>query len=435
MDIDLDNLLALPKTGGAIEGNFTITTRDELEKKKADIHTTPIIMTEKTPSGTGDLAEVTGFFGVSGLQVTDILAFNGEAVRKLITTPKDTGKGINEKLFLIGNTYEKLSELVEKQVAFICLFHHLFFLAKLAKTKGYPMFTDSFSDKFNAIQMSLQEIQNVKLDGANKSTVEGEASLTTKEGFDAISSVAQGSQGPPVSSSIFGVSFTDITKFWNEMKSKISLTDMIAVFKKNPTEIYDWFISDISAVPGAGAAGAGSGSTGSGSGSTGSGGTGTSTKSVVDGANLKKETADFIDKIYNKSGHGEAPPETPPPPPPEDNGNNGPPPPPPEDNGNNGPPPTVDKAKKNMKRIAAEKGLATKAAKKAAAAAAAAAAGTTQGSRAAKLAAKGKIEQTTAGLKPGAAAATGKHKAVNNSDSEEEEEEEEEESTTGIPET
>lgn len=417
MDIDLDHLLALPKTGGAIEGNFTITTRDELEKKKTDIHTTPIIMTEKTPAGVRDLGEVTGFLGVSGLQITDILAFNGEAVRKLIATPKDTGKGINEKLFLIGNTYDEVSELVEKQVAFICLFHHLFFLAKLAKTKGYPMFTDSFSDKFNAIQKSIQEIQNVKLDGANKSTVEGEASLTTKEGFDAISSVAQGSQGPPVSSSIFGVSFTDITKFWNEMKSPISLTDMIALFKKDPTEIYDWFISDMSAAPGAGA---GSGSTGSGSGS-GSGGTGTSTKSVVDGANLKKETADFIDKIYNKSGHGVAPPETPPPPPPEGNGNNG-------------PPPTIDEAKQNMKRMAAEKRKATIAEKKAAAAAAATAAGTTQGSRAAKLAAKGKIEQTTAGLKPGAAAATGKHKAVNNSDSEEEEEEEED-STTGLAET
>jgi len=376
MDIDLDNLLSLPKTGGAIDANFTMTTRDEIEKKKGDIHTTPIIMTEKTPSGSRDLAEVNGFFGVSGLQITDILAFNGEAVRKLISTPKDTGKGINEQLFLIGNTYSGVSELVEKQIEFICLFHHLFFLAKLAKTKGYPMFTDSFSDKFNAIQMSVNEIQNVKLDEANKTTVAGAANLKTEAGFDAISSVPEGSQAPPVSSSIFGVSFTDITKFWSEMNSKRSLTDMIAIFKQSPNEIYNWFISDVSDVPGADAGG--KGSTGSG-GTGGTGGTGSSSKSIVDGANLKKESADFIDAMYNKSGHGAAPPETPPPPPPEGNGNNDPPPPPPEDNGNNGPPPTIDEAKQNMKRMAKEKGLATKAAKKAEADAAAAAAAAAAG--------------------------------------------------------
>jgi hypothetical protein len=373
MDIDLDNLLSLPKTGGAIDANFTMTTRDELEKKKGDIHTTPIIMTEKTPSGSRDLAEVNGFFGVSGLQITDILAFNGEAVRKLISTPKDTGKGINEQLFLIGNTYSGVSELVEKQIEFICLFHHLFFLAKLAKTKGYPMFTDSFSDKFNAIQMSVNEIQNVKLDEANKSTVAGAANLKTEAGFDAISSVPEGSQAPPVSSSIFGVSFTDITKFWSEMNSKRSLTDMIAIFKQSPNEIYNWFISDVSDVPGADAGG--KGSTGSG-GTGGTGGTGSSSKSIVDGANLKKESADFIDAMYNKSGHGAAPPETPPPPPPEDNGNNG-------------PPPTIDEAKQNMKRMAKEKGLATKAAKKAEADAAAAAAAAAAAGRPERAASKG----------------------------------------------
>ena len=427
MDIDLDNLLALPKTGGAIDSNFTITTRDELEKKKGDIHTTPIIMTEKSPAGSRDLAEVTGFLGVSGLQITDILAFNGEAVHKLITTPKDTGKGINEKLFLIGNTYEEVSELVENQVAFICLFHHLFFLAKLAKTPGYPMFTDSFSDKFNAVQKSVQEIKDVKLDAANKSTVPGAANVKTEAGFEDIS-LTSGTQGPPVSSSIFGVSFTDITKFWSELKLKISLTDMIAVFKKDPTEIYNWFISDMSTVPGAAVPAAGSGS-GSGAGSA---GTGVSTKSIVDGAELKKETADFIDTMYNKSGHGEAPPETPPPPPPEDNT-------PPSANeaakvNALGPPPTAEEAEQNKKRMATEKGLATKAAKKAAKAAEnTAAAEQTQESRPAKLAAKEKIEQATAELKPGAAAATAAHKAVNNSDSEEEKTAGT--STTGLAET
>ena len=424
MDIDLDNLLALPKTGGAIDGNFTITTRNELEKKKGDIHTTPIIMTEKTPAGSRDLGEVTGFLGVSGLQVTDILAFNGEAVRKLITNPKDTGKGINEQLFLVGSTYEEVSELVEKQVAFICLFHHLFFLAKLAKTSGFPMFTDSFSDKFNAIQKSVQEIKDVKLNASEKSTVAGAANLKTEAGFNDIS-LASGSQGPPVSSTIFGVSFTEITKFWNEMKSPISLMDMIAIFKKDPTEIYNWFISDMSAVPGAAAPPAGSGSGASGN-------TGSSSKSIVDGANLKKETADFIDNMYNKSGHGDAPPDPPPPPPPEGNGENEPPPPPPEGNGNNGPPPTVDEAKQNMKRMAKEKGLATKAAKKAeAAAAAAAAAATAKAGRPERAASKGVAAAVNAAKssQQRATEAAGATGHVNESD------ESSANSTTGIAET
>ena len=317
MDMDLDNLLALPtrddeQTGGGIDEDFVILTRDEIETKKAEaffnIHTTPIILTEKMPADKKEIGEVTSFLSNTGLQITDILAFNGEAVRKLITNPRDTGKGINEKLFLLrkGQTYESVSDLVEKQVAFICLFHHLFFLAKLAKTPNFPMFTDSFSDKFNAIQKSVQEIKNVKVDEGNTSTVSGAASQTTSQGFRNIS-ITEGSQGPSVSSSIFGINFKDIATFWAEVNSTISLTDMVAVFKMNPTELYKWFTSDVKAATVEEKVDAPAVQekvdTDTATESVGT------KKTIVSGTKLQPEAENLIDKVYTKSGHEEAPPE------------------------------------------------------------------------------------------------------------------------------
>jgi hypothetical protein len=396
MDMDLDNLLALPtsddeQSGGGIDEDFVILTRDELEAKKTEaffnIHTTPIILTEKMPADKKEISEVVSFLSNTGLQITDILAFNGEAVRKLITNPRDTGKGINEKLFLLrkGQTYESVSDLVEKQVAFICLFHHLFFLAKLAKTPNYPMFTDSFSDKFNAIQKSVQEIKNAKVDEGDTSTVSGAASQTTSQGFRNISMI-EGSQGPPVSSSIFDISFKDIAMFWAEVHSDISLTDMVAVFKMNPTELYKWFTSDVKApaieekVD-----------------------TTTPTESVsakttiVSGANLQPEAENLIDKVYTQSGHEEAPPEITP-------------------SANEaaavleyGPPPTGTTLSKNIRR-------ATRAEKKAVKTAENAVVSTeTLESRPAKLAAVEKIQQIVAESRSRNTAATLEHKAVNNS--------------------
>ena len=136
----LDELLSFPsgfeQMGGTIDGSFNVFTYDDVKTKSddktVDIHTTPIIMTEKMPSGGKTVGDISSFIGTTGLANTDILALNGEAVRKILTNPSDNGKGINEYLFLLttGQRYQNVSDLVERQVVFLCIFHHLFFLGK-----------------------------------------------------------------------------------------------------------------------------------------------------------------------------------------------------------------------------------------------------------------------------------------------------------------
>ena len=99
---DIDSMLGLPKMeGGGIDRSFSVMTRDEILEKKTDVQTVPIIMTEKTPTGTRDFGDLSSFLLSTGLQVTDILGLNGEAVRKLINTPGDKVDAIIPKLFLV----------------------------------------------------------------------------------------------------------------------------------------------------------------------------------------------------------------------------------------------------------------------------------------------------------------------------------------------
>jgi hypothetical protein len=261
----LDELLSFPsgfeQMGGTIDGLFNIFTRDDIKTKSddktVDIHTTPIIMTEKMPSGGKTVGDISSFIGTTGLANTDILALNGEAVRKILTNPSDNGKGINEYLFLLttGQRYQNVSDLVERQVAFLCIFHHLFFLGKLAKYPNFPMFTDSFSDKFNAVQAQLQEVNKIVIGANRPSTVAGEnANIKTNTQLDDVSTTF-GSQGEPTSTEVFGVPSQDLIKFWTELtngisfESNITLSDMIEVLKKSPKEIYPWFTSSITAPP------------------------------------------------------------------------------------------------------------------------------------------------------------------------------------------
>ena len=263
----LDELLSFPsgfeQMGGTIDGLFNIFTRDDIKTKSddktVDIHTTPIIMTEKMPSGGKTVGDISSFIGTTGLANTDILALNGEAVRKILTTPSDNGKGINEYLFLLttGQRYQNVSDLVERQVAFLCIFHHLFFLGKLAKYPNFPMFTDSFSDKFNAVQAQLQEVNKIVIGANRPSTVAGEnANIKTNTQLDDVSTTF-GSQAEPTSTEVFGVPSQDLIKFWTELtngisfESNITLSDMIEVLKKSPKEIYPWFTSSITEPPAA----------------------------------------------------------------------------------------------------------------------------------------------------------------------------------------
>ena len=221
----LDELLSFPsgQDGGSIDGNFNIFTREDVKKKTVDIHTTPIIMTGKAPA-IPTIDKLSVFAGGTGLDVNEVLGVNGEAVRKILTdtSPDAVFKDISDKLFLITppQKYENVSELLAKQVGFLCIFHHLFFLAKLADFPSFPMFTAPFSEKFNAIQLKYKE-------------------------------------EPKKTESIFGEKFADITKFWNTVVNelpispKLTLSQILEQIDSEPKKIYDWLIGTVPTVPGA----------------------------------------------------------------------------------------------------------------------------------------------------------------------------------------
>ena len=221
----LDELLSFPsgQDGGSIDGNFNIFTREDVKKKTVDIHTTPIIMTGKAPA-IPTIDKLSVFAGGTGLDVNEVLGVNGEAVRKILTdtSPDAVFKDISDKLFLITppQKYENVSELLAKQVGFLCIFHHLFFLAKLADFPSFPMFTAPFSEKFNAIQLKYKE-------------------------------------EPKKTESIFGEKFADITKFWNTVVNelpispKLTLSQILEQIDSEPKKIYDWLIGNVPTVPGA----------------------------------------------------------------------------------------------------------------------------------------------------------------------------------------
>jgi len=221
----LDELLSFPsgQDGGSIDGNFNIFTREDVKKKTVDIHTTPIIMTGKAPA-IPTIDKLSVFAGGTGLDVNEVLGINGEAVRKILTdtSPDAVFKDVSDKLFLITppQKYENVSELLPKQVGFLCIFHHLFFLAKLADIPSFPMFSAPFSEKFNAIQLKYNE-------------------------------------EPKKTESIFGEKFADITKFWDTVVNdlpispKLTLSQILEQIESEPKKIYEWLIGTVPTVPGA----------------------------------------------------------------------------------------------------------------------------------------------------------------------------------------
>lgn len=209
----LDELLTFPR-GGSINVDFQVLNENDIEATKINIHTEPIIMTAKKPQKS-TIRAVGDFYGTAALFNSDIIAFNGEAARKLLSNPKDIAKEINPYVFLLTapQHYDEISEIETKQIVFICLFHHLFFLAKRAKLPSFADFMDEFPDKFAALQGKL-----------------GQEKDTKKE--------------------VFGVPIADLTKFWEDLKkglsyeSKDTLFTMLEIIGKSPKEIYDWFLAE-----------------------------------------------------------------------------------------------------------------------------------------------------------------------------------------------
>ena len=306
----LDELLAFPtyaieQGGGGIDGNYTILTIDEAMKKGESIHTDPILLVGKQPAGENTISDITMFQGSSGLPPAELVAINGEAVRKIMTNPDSTVLDINTKLFIlkIGEKYNDISDIVTKQIAFICFFHHLFFLCKLAKYPNFPMFSDPFADKFNAVQAKL-----------------GDQADKQKE--------------------IFNIPTAALVTFWNTLKTSISLElnvdlfAMLTIFSKSTTEIYDWLKKEegaaasaapaapaaaASAAPAAPAAAAPAATPSSvGTGAPPPSGTASgfdqitppsseASGTVIEGAKLPPDAAAHSVEMLNTTGHDEAP--------------------------------------------------------------------------------------------------------------------------------
>jgi hypothetical protein len=288
----LDELLAFPtyaieQGGGGIDGNYTIVTIDEAMKKGDSIHTDPILLVGKPPAGENTISDITMFQGSSGLPPAELVAINGEAVRKIMTNPNSTVLDINTKLFIlkIGEKYNDISDIVTKQIAFICFFHHLFFLCKLAKYPNFPMFSDPFADKFNAVQAKL-----------------GDQADKQKE--------------------IFNIPTAALVTFWNTLKTSISLElnvdlfAMLTIFSKSTTEIYDWLKKEEGTEAAAAASVAVPSSIGTGTpppSGTASGFDQITPPSsevsgtVIEGAKLPPDAAAHSVEMLNTTGHDEAP--------------------------------------------------------------------------------------------------------------------------------
>ena len=215
----LDELLTFPSGGsygGAMTDNIHVVMDTELGAATVNIHTDPIIITAKKPQK-NTITSVTEFYGNAGLTVADIIALNGVAVLKTLANPNDKSKEIIPNIYLITppQKYGAITDIEPKQIMFICLFHHLFFLAKRAKYTSFPMFTDSFSDKFDSVKLKL-----------------GDTTLATDK-------------------QVFGENVIDIDAFWNELKgalqfeTKDTVYQMISLIRdKSAKELYDYFLND-----------------------------------------------------------------------------------------------------------------------------------------------------------------------------------------------
>ena len=220
----LDELLTFPSgaeyegSGGGIDVDFRIILESDLSGSNANIHKEPIILVAGTPQKS-TIRGITDFYGDAGLDNTKIIAMNGEAVRKILSNPKDTPTNATANtvvpyVFLNPNRqYDTVDDLNVKQVAFLCLFHQLFFLGKIAKYPSFSLFMDKFPDKFAGVINRLKQEKDRK-------------------------------------KSIFGADTPTLTEFWNDLVTSLSMTpkttlsQALELFEKPPAEIFKYFLAE-----------------------------------------------------------------------------------------------------------------------------------------------------------------------------------------------
>ena len=137
-------------SGGAIEDPYQILEISNIAGK--NIQSVPVILVSKPPkvATIGALSE----FGKTGLTLSDILAVNGVVVLKQLVN-KEAQTDIQKRLY-VNPSAKTIATLVDLQVEFISIFHHLYFLAKVSGVKNIPEFNATFTSKFFAIQNKIK---------------------------------------------------------------------------------------------------------------------------------------------------------------------------------------------------------------------------------------------------------------------------------------
>jgi len=87
----------------------------------------------------------------------DIVALNGPLVELLLKDRSiDTGVALKHIVMGVEDIkYKSINDLLGEQVAFVIMFHHLFFLAN-TETPLYAIFKDEIGVRFDALMTALQ---------------------------------------------------------------------------------------------------------------------------------------------------------------------------------------------------------------------------------------------------------------------------------------
>jgi hypothetical protein len=210
---DPDTGTSDPKNVPSVASSSTdihVLTTASLNKPdtKASIYGTPIVLVKKEPTSVSTIRTLQSLKD-TGVSDNDVLAINGEAASLILNNPSDSGP-LTSSLYLLPPSppYTDVKQLPAEQVCFIALFHHLHCLAVVHSISGVPGFSDSFKEKFEFLQRTLD----------------------TKE------------------MTAFGVDVTtpenDLTVYWSELQesatNKRTVYQIIEYIKSGPKEVYKY---------------------------------------------------------------------------------------------------------------------------------------------------------------------------------------------------
>jgi len=122
-----------------------------------DIYNVAKILVDKKPPNTPTIPTLQSI-AESGLTDANVLAMTGKAAFNVINNPKDSGP-LTKHLYLLppSPTFTDPKQVSAEQLCFLALFHHLHFLVVIRSPGNVPAFTDSFKEKYEFLQNTLNE--------------------------------------------------------------------------------------------------------------------------------------------------------------------------------------------------------------------------------------------------------------------------------------